>query len=83
MGKTKWYVKPVDKDVPTITRTPLRGKSMNGLKVLTICLILLTGLVSGCRLGSIKVYTDPGKVINARVNQQFIIALEGNLTTGY
>ena len=38
-------------------------------------------LVTGCT--GVKTYTDSGKTINIGTNQQFIIALDANPTTGY
>lgn len=43
--------------------------------------ILAVSLIAGC--GGVGVYTDPGQVINTTVNQEFIIALDSNPTTGY
>ncbi len=44
--------------------------------VLTIC------SVAGC-VGEVKTYTDSGQAINIGVNQEFVIALGSNPTTGY
>jgi len=46
------------------------------MAVLGIC------LVAGC-VGEIKTYTDPGQTIDIGVNQEFVIALGSNPTTGY
>ena len=43
---------------------------------LTICLLTSCG-------GGVKTYTDSGQTINVSVDQEFIIALESNPTTGY
>ncbi len=51
-------------------------------------LILITGaviaisLVAGC-VGEIKTYIDAGQTIDIDVNQEFVIALGANPTTGY
>ena len=37
---------------------------------------------AGC-IGVAKTYTDPGQTVNIGVNQEFIIALGSNPTTGY
>ena len=50
---------------------------------LSIAVALMISLVSGCGLGGVKVYSDPGQAITVRVDQQFIITLESNPTTGY
>ncbi len=44
--------------------------------------ILAVSLIAGCR-GGIKTYTDAEKTISTTVNQEFIIALDSNPTTGY
>jgi len=46
------------------------------LAVIPIC------LVAGC-VGEVNTYTDPGQTIDIGVNQEFVIALGSNLTTGY
>ena len=46
------------------------------MAVIAIC------LVAGC-VGEVKTYTDPGQTINIGVNQEFVIALGSNPTTGY
>jgi len=43
---------------------------------------LLTIMLSGCT-SSVKAFTESGQVINTGVNQEFIIALGSNITTGY
>ena len=44
--------------------------------VLTICML------AGC-VGTVKTYTDSGQTINIAINQEFVIALGSNPTTGY
>lgn len=44
--------------------------------VITICLL------AGC-VGEVKTYTDEGQTIDIGVNQEFVIALGANPTTGY
>ena len=39
-------------------------------------------LVTGC-VGEVKTYTDSGRAISIGVNQEFVIALGSNPTTGY
>ena len=39
-------------------------------------------LVAGC-IGVAETHTDPGQTVNIGVNQEFIIALGSNPTTGY
>jgi len=46
------------------------------MAVVAIC------LVAGC-VGEVETYTDPGQTINIGVNQEFVIALGSNPTTGY
>ncbi len=38
--------------------------------------------MAGCS-GEVKTYTDAEKTINTTINQEFIIALDSNSTTGY
>ena len=55
---------------------------MKKLAMLVIPLVIATCLVAGCG-GGTKTYTDPGQVISTGVNQEFVIALGSNPTTGY
>lgn len=43
---------------------------------------LAIGMVTGC-IGEVATYDDPGQAIDTEVNQQFVIALGSNWTTGY
>lgn len=45
-----------------------------------IMTIFFSLMLSGC---AAKVHTDPAKIINISVNQEFTIALGSNITTGY
>jgi predicted secreted protein len=46
-------------------------------------MLIATALViAGC-VGVAETYTDPGQTVNIGVNQEFIIALGSNQTTGY
>jgi inhibitor of cysteine peptidase len=51
-------------------------------RFLLLMVVLTAFLVTGC-IGEIKAYTDEGQGIDTEVNQQFVIALGSNLTTGY
>jgi inhibitor of cysteine peptidase len=51
-------------------------------KLLILMLIAAALTVAGC-IGVAETYTDPGQDINIGVNQEFIIALGSNPTTGY
>jgi len=44
--------------------------------------MVATCMLAGC-VGQVKTYTDSGQTINIGVNQQFVIALGSNPTTGY
>jgi inhibitor of cysteine peptidase len=44
--------------------------------------VLATCLVAGC-IGEVETYRDEGQAIDTEVNQQFVIALGSNRTTGY
>ena len=44
-------------------------------------LVLTIGLLAGC--GGVQTYTDSSQTIDVGVNQEFIIALDSNPTTGY
>jgi inhibitor of cysteine peptidase len=44
--------------------------------------VIATCVVAGC-VGQVETYTDPGQTINIGVNQEFVIALGSNPTTGY
>jgi inhibitor of cysteine peptidase len=48
--------------------------------------LVLTILLAGCSTAEnteVNTYTDPATTINVSVNQEFILALESNPTTGY
>ncbi len=49
--------------------------------LLVMAAVIATSLVVGC--GGVKTYTDPEQTIKVKVNQEFIIALGSNPTTGY
>jgi predicted secreted protein len=51
-------------------------------RFLLLMAVLAACLVAGC-VGEIQTYTDEGQAIDTEVNQQFVIALGSNLTTGY
>lgn len=53
---------------------------MKRFLVMTSLLVLF--LVAGCG-GGVKTYTDAEQTISVGVNQEFIIALDSNPTTGY
>jgi len=55
---------------------------MKRLLVTATTSILAIGLLAGCA-GGIETYTDADKTINANVNEEFVIALDSNPTTGY
>ncbi len=50
-------------------------------KLLVLASILVVLLVAGC--GEVKTYTDAKETITTSVNQEFVIALDSNPTTGY
>jgi inhibitor of cysteine peptidase len=53
------------------------------VKKLLILMLIATALtVAGC-IGVAQTYTDPGQTINIGANQEFVIALGSNPTTGY
>jgi inhibitor of cysteine peptidase len=51
------------------------------LGILALTMLLAVGL-SGCST-EVEAYTESAQVINAKVNQEFTIALGANATTGY
>ncbi len=55
---------------------------MKRFLVLVMTSILVVCLIAGCGRG-IKAHTDPEKMISTSVNQEFVIAIESNPTTGY
>jgi inhibitor of cysteine peptidase len=59
---------------------PNEGVTVKKLLILMLIAAALT--VAGC-IGVAETYTDPGQTINIGVNQEFIIALGSNPTTGY
>ena len=55
---------------------------MKRFLILVTVLVIATCLLAGC-VGEIKTYIDSGQTINIDVNQEFVIALGANPTTGY
>lgn len=51
-------------------------------RFLLLLAVVATGLVAGC-VGGVETYTDPGQTVTIGLNQQFVIALGSNPTTGY
>jgi inhibitor of cysteine peptidase len=51
-------------------------------KLLILMLVAAALTVVGC-IGVAKTYDDPGQAVNIGVNQEFIIALGSNPSTGY
>ena len=52
------------------------------IKYLILVALIAACLVVGCG-GEVRTYTDSGQTISIGVNQEFIIALGSNPTTGY
>jgi inhibitor of cysteine peptidase len=50
--------------------------------VALVSVLLVTVVLSGCTT-SAKAFTEPSKIINTGVNQEFTIALGSNISTGY
>ena len=57
-------------------------KSFKAILII-LALAIATFASIGCRKPETPIYTDPAKVISAKVNGEFIIALDSNPTTGY
>ena len=55
---------------------------MKKLVILVTVAVIAICLLGGC-VGEVKTYTDSGQTINISVDQEFIIALGANPTTGY
>jgi len=51
------------------------------LMLVTVTLVAIS-LVAGC-VGEVKTYTDSGQAVTIGVDQEFVIALGSNPTTGY
>jgi len=52
------------------------------LLILVAVAVVAISLVAGC-VGEVKTYTDSGQTVDIGVNQEFVIALGSNPTTGY
>jgi inhibitor of cysteine peptidase len=53
------------------------------VKKLLILMLIATALtIAGC-IGVAETYTDPGQTVNIGLNQEFVIALGSNHSTGY
>lgn len=54
---------------------------MKKFMVIVITSVLAVSLIAGC--AGITTYTDPAQAISTGVDQEFVIALDSNPTTGY
>ena len=52
------------------------------IMVILASLALLSLVLPGCAT-SARAFTEPGQIINSGVNQEFVIALGSNISTGY
>jgi len=55
---------------------------MKKFLMLVAVVVVATCLVAGC-VGEVKTYTDSGQAVSIGLNQEFVIALGSNPTTGY
>ncbi len=55
---------------------------MKKFLILITVAVVATSLVAGC-VGEVKTYIDSGQTIDIGVNQEFVIAIGANPTTGY
>jgi len=55
---------------------------MKKFLVLVAVAVTASFLLAGCG-GGVQIYADPGQRIDISANQEFVIALESNPTTGY
>ena len=55
---------------------------MKKFLILVTVVVATACLVAGC-VGEVKTYTDSGQTISIGINQEFVIALGSNPTTGY
>ncbi|MFC2016836.1 protease inhibitor I42 family protein [Chloroflexota bacterium] len=55
---------------------------MKRLLILAVVAMVATFVLAGC-VGEVKTHTDSGQTIDIGVNQEFVIALGSNPTTGY
>ena len=60
----------------------IKGEKMRKFLILVAVAVTASFLLAGCG-GEVQTYTDPGQRINISANQEFVIALESNPTTGY
>ncbi|MFC1912903.1 protease inhibitor I42 family protein [Chloroflexota bacterium] len=51
-------------------------------KLMILATVVVACLLAGC-VGEVETYTDSGRAINTSINQEFVIALGSNPTTGY
>ncbi len=51
-------------------------------KLLILMVVLAICMLAGC-VGEVKTYTDSGQTISIGANQEFVVALGSNPTTGY
>ena len=51
-------------------------------RLLILVIVVAICMLAGC-VGEVKTYTDSGQTIDIGVNQEFVIALGSNPTTGY
>jgi len=56
---------------------------INKRALLVFMFLVALFTVVGCSGGGTETYTDPATTISVKANQEFIIALEANATTGF
>jgi len=56
---------------------------MKRLMTILALAAVISSLLIACGTAGPKIYDDPGQTISVKVDQEFIIALEANPTTGY
>ncbi len=55
---------------------------MRKFVIIVTVMVAVAGLAAGC-VGEVETYTDSGQAISVGINQEFVIALGSNPTTGY
>ena len=60
----------------------IKENSVKRPLILLVAIVAIVCLVAGC-VGEVTTYTDSGQTISIGVDQQFVIALGSNPTTGY
>ena len=86
IARRRQYEKMTDEHIQAIfslwRQKELKGNMKRLIMIVLMSIAVLSLVFSGCAT-SARAFTEPSQIINTGVNQEFVIALGSNPTTGY